>query len=62
MSTVFIDPQRDGTAVFELNGMTHLFENWAAAVAESRRLGLACKVGRFPPPPIQVLEPATATA
>lgn len=62
MSIVFIDPQPDGTAVAELNGMTHLFPNWAAAVAESRRLGLTCKVGPFPPLSVEVVPPALATA
>lgn len=55
MSVVFVDPQRDGTAVLELNGITHLFPSWSAAVAESRRLGLTCRVGPFPPLSVNVV-------
>jgi hypothetical protein len=55
MRTVFIDPPPDGTAVFELDGLTRLFPNWSAAVAESRRMNVACKVGPFPPLSVQVV-------
>lgn len=47
-STVVITPLSDGTAIFELNGMTHPFPDWVAARTEAERLNLPCQVEPFP--------------
>ena len=60
MSTAVITPLPDGTAVWELNGVTHDFPNWEAAVAECRALNLPHRLERFPAPSITPVVVATS--
>jgi hypothetical protein len=49
MTVANIEPLPSGTAVVELNGITHDFPSWEAAVAECRRIGIAWHLLPFPP-------------
>lgn len=50
MTTATIRPLRSGEAVFELNGVTHLFGSWREAAAEADARRLRWVLERFPPP------------
>ena len=50
MSTAMITPQSDGSAIFELNGITHRFDNWQTAAHEADARKLPWLLDRFPLP------------
>lgn len=55
MTTAMISPQRDGSAVLELNGQSHVFAGVWDALAECRARGLRHEVLPFPPLSVEVL-------
>jgi hypothetical protein len=52
MTTAMIQPLRSGEAVFELNGVTHLFPNWREAAREAEARRIRWVLDRFPPPAV----------